>query len=149
MQTAVLRFAHDDDMLKIRLGVQYRCYLVEDGRMSDEDPGLTFPQEVVVVGRSRSSVRRYRDGADLDDTEVRGGELRAVLQQQQDSSPLPQTQVQERVANAIYVGSHLAVGANGFAASNCDFRCAPFPNVAVHKLVGKIKESHKNRKSVV
>src|SRR5689334_4626672 len=123
MQATVLRFAYDDDMLKIRLRVQYGYYLVEDARMSDENPRLTFPQEVIVVGCSRGSVRRYRDGADLDDTEVRGGKLRAVRQQQQDSLPLLQTQVQERVANAICVGSHLAVGAIGFAASNRDFRC--------------------------
>src|SRR5262249_3177566 len=112
MQTAALRFAYDDDMLKIRLGVQYGCHLVEDRRMSDEDRGFTFPQEVIVVGRSCGSVRRHRDGADLNDTEVRGGELRAIRQQQQDPSALLQTQVQERVANAIYVGSHLAVAAN-------------------------------------
>src|SRR5215813_13939632 len=109
MQTAALRFAHDDDMLKIRLGVQYRCHLVENCRMSDEDASFTFPQEVIVVGCSCGGVRRHRDGADLDYTEVRGGELRAVRQQQQDPLPPLQTQIQERVANAIYVGSHLAV----------------------------------------
>lgn len=145
MQTAVLRFAYDNYMLKIRLGVQYRHYLIEDRRMSYEDQRFTFPQEVIVVGCSRSRIGRYRDAADLDDTEVRGGEFRAVRQQQQDPSPLLQTQVQERVANAIYVGSHLAVGANGFTASNRDFRRTPFLNVAVHKVIGKIKESHKLR----
>src|SRR5215467_7197591 len=112
MQTAGLRFAYDDDVLKIRLGVQYRCHLVEDRRMSDEDLGFTFLQEVVVVGCSCTGVRRHCDGADLDDTEVRGGELRSIRQQQQHPSPPSQTQVQEGVANAIYVGSHLAVAVN-------------------------------------
>src|SRR5215813_9923520 len=113
--------------------------------MSDKDPSFAFPQEVIVVGCSSGGVRWNRDGSDLDDTKVRGGELWAVRQQQQDSLPLLETQIQERVANAIYVGSHLAVGANGFAASNRDFRRAPFPNVAVHKVIGKIKKSHRLR----
>src|SRR5262249_873197 len=80
MQIALLRFAYDDDILKIRLGVQYGCYLVEDGRMSDEDPSFAFAQEVIVVRCSSGSVRWYRDGSDLDDTKVRGSELWTVGQ---------------------------------------------------------------------
>src|SRR5689334_7337901 len=110
--------------------------------MNDEDPCFTFPQEVIVIGCSRSGARGHRDGTDFDDTEVRSGERRAIRQQQQDSSPLLQTQAQERVADAIYVGSHLTVGANGFATSNRNLRHAAFSNMAVHKMIGKIEESH-------
>src|SRR5438552_4072114 len=91
-----------------------------------------------IIRGSDRSIGRNSNSANLHGSEISGDELRAIRQQQHDPLAGLDSKPKQAVTDAVHFLRNLTVGPGVSLKYDRCFAAAPFPDMAIDKVVGQI-----------